>query len=267
MKKIERINIGISDKYNLDGNGKTTIGRKLHDKLEVGGSTKKSNRVLIHSRKKGSNKLELLEDTSNLIVYHGRNWLLQRAFNQGFGNNPLSLSREWQSYYVRLLAVGTGGALDTSPLSPITPTLKDYQLATHGKIDSGSNFITVSGLDYHYFDDEPVFLHDYPDIEWSEGEGPSCTYEDANSVSQNCDSVLVAKITTTITSDECNDDVTGEHQWPSGAYYQDISEAGLFAAPPSPSVSNPPEIFAIVAFSPIRKDEDRELVFTWYCYF
>lgn len=266
MKKVERINIGISDKYNLEAN-KNNPGRKLYDKLDIAGSPNKLNRVLIHSRKKGSDKLELLEDTNNLVVYHGRNWLMQRAFNQGFGNNPLDLSREWQNYYIRLLGVGTGGALDTSPLSPITPSLKDFQLAAHGKIDSGSNFITVSGLDYHYFDDDPVFLHDYPDIEWEFGEGPDCAYEDANSVSQNCDSVLVAKITTTITADECNDDVTGTHQWPSGTYYQDINEAGLFAALATPTVSNPPEIFARVTFSTIRKDEDRELVFTWYVYF
>lgn len=259
MNKIKRIHVDLKDRYNLT--------RKLHDKVIVEGGGKKQNRVLIHSRSKDSGELELVEDTNNLVVYHGRNWLLQRAFNQGFGDNPLSLSREWQSYYIRLFAVGTGGALDTSPLSPIAPTLKDYQLATHGKIDSGSNFITVDGLDYHYFDDDPVFLHDYPDIEWSEGEGPSCTYEDANSVSQNCDSVLIAKITTTISSDECNDDVTGTHQWPSGAYYQDISEAGLFAASSSPSASNPPELFARVTFSTIRKDEDRELIFTWYVYF
>lgn len=256
---IQRINIGISDRYSLPKK------REFYDKCET--SIKKPNRVVIHSRKKGSDELELVEDTHNLIVYHGRNWLMQRAFNQGFGNNPLSLSREWQSYYLRLFAVGTGGALDTTPLSPISPTLKDYQLATHGKIDSGTNFITVGGLDYHYFDDDPVFLHDYPDIEWAAGEGPSCTYEDDNGVSQNCDSVLVAKITTTLTTSEANDDVTGTHQWPDGSYYQDISEAGLFAAHSTPLSTRLPQLFARVTFSTIRKDATRELIFTWYVYF
>lgn len=230
--------------------------KNLEDVFVAGDDNlKPKGRVMIHERKVGDSKLYLVEDTSNLIVYRGRDWLLQRAFNKGFG------TRTWQDKYISWFAIGTGGAVSGNPLTPTSPELPDYLLNTHGTVNAGSRYITVGGLDYHDFDTNyPTFIHDTDVTETVYG--PSFT--DINGVTNPSDSVLIGLTKVTIASNECNGGTDP-------ADYQDISEAGLFVSPKN-TVGDPPsagqlELFARVCFSTIRKDYTRELVFSWFCFF
>ena len=190
--------------------------------------------------------LYLVRKSSNLIVYHGRNWLMQRGFGQDM--SPAGFSG-WSDYQLSWLGIGTGAA-PSNPLSPTAPTLSDDALTTHGVIDSGTSYVTVGGNEYHTFD--------------------SITYESDDEVTsfEGYDDYLVAKITTTLTADEANND-NGASGYSGYEYYQDINEAGLFVSDKT-SVSPIPtvmEMFARVTFPTIRKTNTRELVFHWYIYF
>jgi len=243
---VKRIPISINDNQR----------KNLEDVFVSGGDNlKPRGRVMIHERKVGDSKLYLVEDTSNLIVYRGRDWLLQRAFNKGFGD------RAWQDRYISWLAVGTGGAVGGNPLTPTSPALPDYLLNTHGSIDSGSRYITVDAKEYHDFDSGyPALIHDTDVTETVYG----TSFTDINSVTNPSDSVLIGLVKVTIASNECNGGSDPED-------YQDISEAGLFTSNKN-TVGDPPasgeiELFARVCFSTIRKNADRELVFSWYIFF
>jgi len=205
-------------------------------------------RVEVYERKiEGTDKkLYLLQKNTNLIVYHGRNWLMQKAFDEDMSQSGFS---NWSTYDLAWFAIGTGAA-PSNPLTPTSPTLQDRALATHGVIGSGSDYVTVSGKEYHTFD--------------------SITYQADDEVTSysGYDNYLVAKITTTLTATEANDD-NGQSGYSGYEYYQDINEAGLFVSnskvvSPVPTVM---EMFARVTFPTIRKTNTRELVFYWYIYF
>jgi len=231
--------------------------REVEDSFSIGKEKRPKGRVLIHSRIPGTKELTLEEDTNNLVVYRGRHWLMQRAFYSAVG------ARDWKSYYVTHFAVGSGGALVTSPLSPVAPELTNYQLGTHGVIDNGT-FDTVSGEEYFRFDSGyPIFLQDEDIVNYT---GDGCSHTDPLSITGNCDRELIAKIQVSIASGQCNDSDNPSNPGLPGDPYQDISEAGLFVtdSPTSPTAA---KMLARVAFSTIRKDEHRELVFSWFIYF
>lgn len=231
--------------------------REVDDYFSIGKQKRPKGRVLIHGRKTGSKEFNLVEDTENLVVYRGRHWLMQRAFYSAIG------ARDWKGYYITHFAVGSGGALVTSPLSPIAPALTNYQLGTHGVIDNGT-FDTVSGNEYFRFDTGyPIFLHDEDITDYT---GDGCTHTDSLSVSGNCDRELIAKVQVSIASDQCNDSDNVANPGLPGDPYQDLSEAGLFVtdSATSPTVT---KMLARVSFSTIRKDLHRELVFSWFIYF
>ena len=231
--------------------------REVEDSFYIGTQKRPKGRVIIHGREPGSNNLSLIEDTSNLVVYRGRHWLMQRAFYSAVG------SRNWRSYYINHFAIGTGGSLATSPLSPIAPELTNYQLGSHGTIDNGT-FDTISGNEYFRFDSGyPIFLQDEDITDYT---GDGCSHTDSLSATGNCDRELIAKIQVSIASDQCNDADNPVNPGLPGDPYQDISEAGLFVtdSATSPTVS---KLLARVSFSTIRKDLHRELVFSWFIYF
>jgi len=191
-------------------------------------------------------KLYLVGQSSNLIVYHGRNWLMQRAFGQDYNTGAFS---GWSDLKIGWFAIGTGAA-PSDPMTPTAPTLGDIALATHGTITNGTSFVTVSAKEYHTFD--------------------SITYEvDSDATGYvGYDNYLKAKIQTTLTSTEANSD-GGASGYSGYTYYQDINEAGLYFSNVS-TVSPPPttvEMFARVTFATIRKTNTRELVFNWYIFF
>jgi hypothetical protein len=203
-------------------------------------------RVKIFERRvEGTDKvLYLVGQSPNLIVYHGRNWLMQRAFAQ-----DLSGFTNWNTYKLGWFAIGTGAAV-ANPLSPTAPALSNIALATHGVIGSGTNYVTVGGRQYHVLD--------------------SITYEEDDEVTtySGSDNYLVAKVTTTLATNEANND-SGASGYSGYEYYQDINEAGLFFSDyktisPAPTVM---QMFARVTFPTIRKTNTTELVFNWYIYF
>lgn len=241
----------------------------LRSNLDVKG------RVRIHQRDISKSGLKtdpyLVEDTNNLIVYRGRNWLMQRAFAKDMTNRT-----DWSDKWITWLGIGVGGAVGGSPLVPTDPDLIECTLDTHGVVSAGSRWVTVNGLDYHQFDTGyPLFLND-PEIVQCDPRGgalPSGCVDLCNDCSAtdpidtetyNCDKFLVALTRTTISSEECNGG-TGPLD------YQDINEAGLFVSPSDNKLysfaSDDIQLFARVCFSTIRKDVNRELIFSWYVYF
>lgn len=107
------------------------------------------NRVVIESRdivnKNGkilkSPDTEVVEDTTNLIVYHGRHWLMQRAFDLDFGangyrtnngendgSNSSIVRSNYHNKWINWFAVGGGGTLFGQPLEPDNPTEADWHL-------------------------------------------------------------------------------------------------------------------------------------------
>jgi hypothetical protein len=204
-------------------------------------------RVKVYARKVGSSELYLLHNTSNLVVYHGRSWLIQRAFNK----NAVSESGV-KDKYICWFAVGTGAALPGSPLTVSSPTLKDIGLSSHGVIQSGVNYVTVGGKQYHKFDTGyPTFIDDE--------EIPLLD------VSVSTDRKVVAQVTTTLTADEANND--GGVVDPTA--FQNINEAGLYISDAN-TVSPAPttmDLFARVTFPTTKKNYEYELVINWYLFF
>jgi len=231
--------------------------REVEDSFCIGKQKRPKGRVRIHGRITGTKQYKLLEDTDNLVLYRGRHWLMQRAFYTAVG------SRDWKAYYITHFAIGSGGALVTSPLSPVAPELINYALGTQGVIDNGT-FDTISGDEFFRFDiGYPQALQDEDITDYT---GDGCTHTDPLSVTGNCDRELIAKIQVSVASDQCNDSNNPSNPGLPGDPYQDLSEAGLFAtdSPTSPTAA---EILARVTFSTIRKDLHRELVFSWFIYF
>jgi len=231
--------------------------REVEDYFSIGKQKRPKGRVIIHGRNQRTKELTLIEDTNNLVVYRGRHWLMQRAFNSAVG------SRDWKDLFVTHFGIGSGGALSTSPLSPIAPELTNYQLGTHGVIDNGT-FDTISGNEYFRFDSGyPIFIQDEDITDYT---GDGCSHTDPLSVTGNCDRDLIAKVQISIASDQCNDSDNPANPGLPGDPYQDLSEAGLFVTDSltSPTMS---QILARVSFSTIRKDLHRELVFSWFIYF
>lgn len=231
------------------------------DEMSMGGFQPKG-RVRIFSRdvRKKENKPKLEVDSNNLIVYRGRNWLMQRAFNKDLTNRT-----GWKDRFISWLAIGTGGSL-ASPLEPTAPELHNYQLGSHGTINAGDNYVIAGTKEYRKFDAEyPKLLSD-PDVDNSLLPTGCIANDPYDGVDYKCDKFLIGLVKVTLLSEEGNGG-TGVGD------YQDISEAGLYTCrsnsltPSTPYVESDMQLFARVCFSTIRKTIDRELIFTWYIYF
>jgi hypothetical protein len=116
-----------------------------------------------------------LLDKQNLIVYDGRETILQRAlnFDRVTGSNEKDL-------YVSWLSVGTGGALTTDPLNPIAPNINDSGLSNQIVIDPNNTTYADGGRKKN-FDSIEILMDDSNDNRY-----------------------LIAKLTTTILRDEAN---------------------------------------------------------------
>ena len=186
--------------------------------------------------KQDNGKLKLV-DTSNLVVYSGRNWLMQRALNQ---SGSIQGSPSVNSY-ISWIGLGTGGAT-ADLLTPIAPALTDSDLKNQIIINSTCSTCANNGK-----------LHPFDSIMFE---------EDTDNQNEN----LIASITTTIGENDANG--------PSGstgvsAYY-DINEAGLYISNSHLANNFDPaslKLFARVTFSTIRKFSERQLVFVWKIYF
>ena len=128
-----------------------SAGKHLGDSCSMGGCvprpkgtnsfTDAKNRVVIESRNVITEQRKTEVDTSNLIVYHGRHWLMQRAFDLDYGTggnyalngesdetNEDILRANWHNKWINWLAIGEGGHLAGQPLEPETPVEADWHL-------------------------------------------------------------------------------------------------------------------------------------------
>jgi len=111
----------------------------------------KKNRVVVESRDVKTGETRVEADTTNLIVYHGRSWMMQRAFNLNLGavgdsenprpwdnNNSSAVDiiqrKGWKDMYISWFALGTGGADAPDYLTPKTALSSEYELIEHASI-------------------------------------------------------------------------------------------------------------------------------------
>lgn len=284
--------------------------KTLHDRLVSPGGifVPKKNKVLVHSRDPETGEISLESESSNLIVYHGRSWLMQRAFGFPLGavgdvpwenTDSTDVSAAYRdnfhNMYLTWFAVGSGGAdMINAPLEPYDTTSVEYQLIDHVPI--GGDDVDPAGTtanlryahpyptnatrDYHQFDVQyPQFMFD-PDIVPGEGGTEDPHYDQmqiADSTTDvmyegfKADSYLKALIRVTLAPEECNGPKYYDPLDP-GEEYRYLNEAGLYVStnhvPASVSTDNDNvQMFAKVNFSSVRKDETRELIFSWYIFF
>jgi len=207
----------------------------LKDKLAIR-SKRPKGRVCIFD-KTDDESLDQIEDTSNLIVYQGREILLQRAFNQAM----IGYGAATPTHYISWFGLGIGGA-GANLLIPLVPKLKDTELIQPAII-SATDPTVVNGGRLHPFDNVEYIID------------PS-----------NENKRLIAQITVSISKTDANGPTGGTD--PSD--YYDLNEAGLYVSNSNDPISFNPataKLFARVTFSTIRKWYARSLVFVWYIYF
>lgn len=248
-----------SDSVNdVNGTRSTSMKSSMKGKLQV------------YERHIGDNKkLYLVSESPNLIVYRGRQWLLQRALNQDvvddvtLAEGAQTTLRSWKGKYLSWFSIGTGGAVSGSPLTATSPALTDTNLDTPASIGAGSNYKTVykdtANQDFHKFDTG------YPRFCWDSeisdtGVGGSSVKDPVTGGLHPADAFLVGCIQVTLDYTEGN-----------GTGYQDINEVGLYVSSSNliaySHPNNDMELFARSTFSTIRKTDDRQLIFIWKLYF
>lgn len=223
---------------------KERYGKRIKDTFgkikEVVRPRMPQNKVLIYAIDLDGKKY-LLQESKNLVVYRGREWVAERLFNKD--NGSLIDSPPLASHAIYWLGVGSGGA-SGDPLVPVPPTNDDTNLGDESPISSDAT--TSIYADYHDKDGTDYwFKHPF--------DGGTVEFEqDPN----NDNKYLIVKATTTLANEECN--------FPA---YNDLSEAGLFVSSSGAAMSAGPwNLFARVTFSTIQKTATRSLVFTWYIY-
>ena len=294
--------------------------RTLNDRFVGGGGffRPKTNKVIVQARNIHTGEIEETRNDANLIVYHGRSWLMQRAFGFPLGavgdsSNPYPWEHssdtdvtdiyhgEFHNMYINWFAVGSGGAdVENSPLEPYDTTSVEYELLNHvsigGEADVDPSGVTANlryahpapfggaGVtrDYHQFDPQyPQYMFD-PDVVPGQGGTEDPNYwqlETSNSTTDilyggfKTDSYLRALIRVTLAPEECNGPKYYDPLDP-GEEYSYLNEAGLYVSrsyDPANfaawTTNNEVQMFAKVNFSSIRKDDTRELIFSWYVYF
>lgn len=164
----------------------------------------------------------------NLVLYVGREWVASRIVN--VENTNITPDED---EFISWLGLGTGGAPVGDPLNPNTPLNTDNGLSTEiGISSSDANCADLrTGLYYKHPFDSVEFQQD-----------PS-----------NNNQWLIIKITTTIGTDDANGN--------------NLNEAGLFTSASSAGAYGGPfNIFSLVTFPTIVKDNTRQIMFMWYLY-
>jgi hypothetical protein len=176
-----------------------------------------------------------LVNKSNLIVYLGREYLVQRIFD--LNNSSATPTKDEFLYWI---GFGSGGVRPPDPLVPIPPTLTDTDLNSLVMISATDS----SAADYH------VAGGDYPETGFYKYPFDSVAFErDYN----NEDKWLVGKITVTLGTALANGN--------------QISEAGLYTAESrNPGYSGQFSLFARVTFPTLIKTVHRRIIFIWYIY-
>jgi len=227
---MEEIKIEVCDKYG---------DKCLHDKFSSG----PSNRIPIDRKPEGFVKIFEIDKNGqrrlvakpNLVVYQGREWIVERVFNLANGQAPTI----GPTYYLSWFGIGSGGT-GGGPFDPVDPTASNTNLVTPLSISTSDTNSGDEDGGYYYkrtFDTGGVVI--LPD-------------------SLNANAYLEAEITTTLETTDANG--------PGGS--QNINEAGLFleTGVEDGQVGDFP-LFARVTFNTIVKDSSRQLVFIWSVYF
>ena len=215
--------------------------RCLRDKL--GGGDKRPRGWVEAYEKTADGELKLIEK-SNLIVYQGRQFLLQRAFNQSLD------TENDQNSFISWFGLGTGGA-GSNLLIPIVPKLTDTELAIPATINNKSGTPCINNGLLHPID-SITYLPD----------------------SRNANKELLASIIVTVGEDDANGPAGGT----SASDFYDLSEAGLYisdstlqsdftTAPDAATHLSTLKLFARVTFSSLKKFNERQIVFNWFVYF
>lgn len=179
-----------------------------------------------------NNKKELIRK-SNLVVYSGREWLISRALN--FVNSNITPQPD---EFISWFGVGDGGCPVGDPLNPTSPTNFDVDLDNSVMINSTD----ATCGDYRLLPTEGYYKHRFNPIIDFEQDGDNYNYW------------LIAKISTTLGTDDAND--------------FNLNEAGLFtAASDGGGYAGPFNLYARVTFPTIVKTSARQLLFVWYIYF
>ncbi len=165
---------------------------------------------------------------SNLVLFTGREWIASRICNLNNGN----ISQD-EDEFISWFGLGNGGAPIGDPLNPNTPindmTNLSNEVAIHTTDIECADY--RAGSYYKHPLDSIVFQQD----------------------TLNDDKYLIIKITTTISIDHANG--------------FNLNEAGLFTSNNDAGEHlGPFNIFSIVTFPTIVKDDSRQLVFYWYLY-
>lgn len=196
--------------------------RKPQGHVHIYEQTKSGDRKLIHK--------------SNLVVYVGREMLVQRAMN--INNTSVTPTND---DFISWFGIGEGGVRPADPLDPTPPINNDTDLYSHLMINDSTS---VSYGDYH------LAGGSYPQTGFYKKIFDNVEYENDN---LNDDKYLVVKITTTIDTEDANG--------------KQLSEAGLFSSNSfNPSATNF-NLFARVTYPSLIKTSERRLIFVWYLYF
>lgn len=164
---------------------------------------------------------------SNLVLLAGREWIVSRICNT---ENPNITPK--QDEFISWFGLGDGGCPVSDPLNPTTPT---------SDLTSLSNDIVIHETDKDCADLRTGGYYKHP-IE-------SFVFQQDL---LNEDAWLILKVTTTLSLD----DAVGN-----------LSEAGLFTSSSKVGEHTGPfNIFSIVTFPTIVKDNTRQLIFYWYLY-
>ncbi len=169
-----------------------------------------------------------LAGKSNLVLYVGREWIASRICN--IKNSNITPDPD---EFISWFGLGDGGAPVGDPLNPNTPT--NTMTGLSNEIPLHATDINLADLRSGYY-----YKHPLDSIEFQ---------QDA----LNDDSWLILKVTTTISVDHANG--------------YNLNEAGLFTSDSnSAGHTGPFNIFSLVTFPSIVKDDTRQLVFYWYLY-
>lgn len=211
-----------------------------------------------------SKDFKLIQETSNLVVYRGRNVLLTRMFNQDLDyleDTPSSVFANTKDESITFFSVGTGGADTDSLYNPNAPASSDYELVNHGDVSGGSRWVTINGRQYKRFDvGYPQFL---PDDEISNNSEILANMDNVTYGDYKRDTYLVSKVRISLPESEGN----------TQAGVQYINELGLFLATSNSvtqsdwnSYSKNLNMFARTTIRTVPKDENTYFALNWYIY-
>lgn len=174
-------------------------------------------------------KIDPVEDDENLVVYSGREWVASRLFNV----NNTNITPE-EDAYITWFGIGTGGATEGDPFTPLDPQNTDTELIEPVPVSPGNTNYGDLRTDGYFK---------------KQLEGVDFDVDDSND-----NAWLVAKVTLILEGQD-------------GNVADPLSEAGLFIAKEDTAGYNGPyTLFSRVTFSSIQKDSTRQLTFIWYVY-